>query len=263
MYDKVVPPVLMYHSIAPHKDRVAPFTVSTEMFERHMRWMRRRGIKGVSMRELLEAPQHDSRQRLIGLTFDDGFADFADFALPILKRHGFTATVFVVAGEIGGTNDWVSGPRKPLMTAAQVHEVAAHGFEIGSHSLHHVRLTSLRPSDLCEDLVTSRRILHDISEQDITGLCYPYGDHDERVVGAAEAAGFDYCCAIDYSNFLGRYALPRIYVDEADASRSLWIKAMLYRLRWEYHGPGSRLLARVSTMRAARARDGAFNGANR
>lgn len=263
MSDKEVPAVLMYHSITPRNDGAAPFTVSTEIFDRQMRWVHQRGFKGVSMRELFEASQHALEQRLIGLTFDDGFADFAEFALPILKRYGFTATVFVVAGEMGCDNDWAPEPRKPLMTAAQVHEVAAGGIEIGSHSLHHVRLTSLTATDLREQLVTSRRILQDISEQDVRGLSYPHGNHDEHVVTAAQAAGFDYCCAVGYSDFTGRYALPRIYIDDTDSSRRLWIKAMLYWLRWEYRGPGSRLLARVSAIRTARSRNRTVNAANR
>lgn len=96
------------------------------------------------------------------------------------------------------------------MTAGRLRQIAAEGIEIGSHALHHVRLTSLSDSKLREDLVMSRRILQDISGQDVGGFCYPYGDHDQRGVTAAEEAGFDYSCAVGYSEFTGRYALSAL-----------------------------------------------------
>ena len=140
--DEALPPVLMYHSISPAYCGAAPFTVTTDSFDRQMRWIHRRGYRGVSMRELFAVPRHALTQRLIGLIFDDGFADFAEFAVPILRRYGFTATVFVVAGELGRYNDWAGEPRKRLMTSAQVRQVSADGIEIGSHALH--QFVSLR-----------------------------------------------------------------------------------------------------------------------
>jgi peptidoglycan/xylan/chitin deacetylase (PgdA/CDA1 family) len=252
--DKVMPPVLMYHSVAPRDRGSAPFTVSTETFDRQMFWIHQRGYKAVALGELLQAQPGASEQRLVGLTFDDGYADFSESALPVLRNYGFTATVFAIAGQLGGDNDWAEGPRKQLMTAFQLQQIAAGGIEIGSHALHHVRLTSLAEVDLRNNLMMSREILQGISGQDVEGLCYPYGNHDGRVVRAAQHAGFEYCCAIDYSEFTGPYALPRIYIDDSDLALQLWAKAALYWLRWEYRGPGSRLLVRLSAFRASRSR---------
>jgi peptidoglycan/xylan/chitin deacetylase (PgdA/CDA1 family) len=254
MSNEVMPLVLMYHSIAPRQRGPAPFTVSTENFDRQMCWIRERGYTGVDVGRLLDAQRKGCAQRLVGLTFDDGYADFAESALPVLKHYGFNATVFAIAGQLGEDNNWAAGPGKPLMTTGQLQQAAAVGVEIGSHGLHHVRLTSLAEPDLRESLVTSRGILQDFSKQDVRGLCYPYGSHDGRVVRAAQAAGFDYCCAIGYSEFTGRYALPRIYIDDGDSPLQLRVKATLYWLRWEYRGPGSRLLVSASALRAARNR---------
>ena len=77
------------------------------------------------MGELLDAPAEGRAHRLVGLTFDDGYADFVTNAMPVPQRYGFTATAFVLAGRLGGENAWIQpGPRKPLLTAAHVHEIA-------------------------------------------------------------------------------------------------------------------------------------------
>jgi peptidoglycan/xylan/chitin deacetylase (PgdA/CDA1 family) len=250
MAGDIMPPVLMYHSVAPQRRDPAPWTVSPKRFDQQMRWLSRRGRTGVSMRELLEARRNGSRRDLVGLTFDDGYADFAEYALPVLQRYGFTATVFVIAGRLGGYNTWVEGARKPLMTAGQLRQLAAGKIEIGSHGLHHVSLLSVTDADLSGEIEMSRRVLQEVSDQDVPGFCYPYGEHDGRVISAVQAAGYDYCCAVGYSEFTGRYALPRIDIVDSDSWPFLWAKGTHYWLRWEYRGPGSRFLVSASRLRA-------------
>src|SRR5262249_20180626 len=153
-----LPMVLMYHSVAEYDDDPYAITVHPARFAQQMRWLERRGLRGVAMRDLLDRPGSGR----VGLTFDDGYADFASNVLPVLARHGFTATVFVVAGRMGGQNDWDSeGPRKPLLTAAQTATLAAAGVEIGSHGLRHVRLSNLDDAELRTEIHESRAVLRD------------------------------------------------------------------------------------------------------
>lgn len=230
----------MYHSVTPYEEDPYLVTVSPERFDQQMRWLRKRGLKGTSMRDLLHARANGGGRGLVGLTFDDGYADFAVHAVPILRRFGFTATVFPIAGLLGGDNVWdVKGPRKPLMTAAQVREVADAGMEIGSHGMHHVSLVSADDEVLTAETEQSRRILREVSGQDITGFCYPYGDIDGRAVDRVRAAGYAYGCAIWRSDFTGRHALPRTYIGDSDAGARLWAKGARHWLRWDYRGPGA------------------------
>src|ERR1700755_2744426 len=99
-----MPLVLMYHSIADYDDDPFEVTLTPQRFERHMRWLRSRGLRGVSMEELLRATAQGRASRMVGLTFDDGYQDFVANAMPILQRYGFTATMFVLAGRLGGEN---------------------------------------------------------------------------------------------------------------------------------------------------------------
>jgi len=246
MYSGAIPVVLMYHSVTPYQEDPYLVTVKPERFDQQMRWLRKRGLRGASMRELLAERRAAGGRRLVGLTFDDGYTDFVTYAVPILQRHGFTATVFPIAGMLGGENSWdQNGPRKPLMTAGQVRELAGAGMEVGSHGLRHVSLVSATDDELAAEAEESRQILREASGQDVDGFCYPYGHVDGRVVERIRAAGYAYGCAIWRSDLTGRHALPRTFIGDSDTGPRLWAKGARHWLRWEYRGPGAPPPARL------------------
>lgn len=236
-----LPAVLMYHSVAPYDQDPYLVTVRPARFEQQLRWLDRRGLRGTSMCELLAARRDGADRRLVGLTFDDGYADFAEHVLPALARFGFTATVFVIADLLGGCNSWdEAGPRKALMTAGQIRQAAASGMEIGSHGRQHV---SLAPTDngsaggdfldvLTAEVAGSRAILQEVSGQEVSGFCYPYGHLDALAVNAVRSAGYHYGCAIWRSPLTGLHALPRTYIGDRDGSLRLLAKWYRHQLRY-------------------------------
>jgi peptidoglycan/xylan/chitin deacetylase (PgdA/CDA1 family) len=226
-----MPLVLMYHSVEAYDRDPYQVTVRPRRFDRQLRWLRRRGMRGVSMTELLQARREGRGDGLVGLTFDDGYADFLTEVLPALDRYGFKATVFVIAGALGGHNSWdESGPRKALMTTAGVRRAADAGMEIGSHSLSHVQLPRLGDSDLADEVDRSRQILTEITGRAVTGFCYPYGGVGEREIRAVCAAGYDYACAVHTSALAGRHAVPRTFIGDRDTSARLFAKVARHRL---------------------------------
>ncbi len=242
-----MPAIAMFHSVSPYDDDPYLVTVTPERFDRQMRWLRRRGLRGVAVGELMAACRAGAGRGLIGLTFDDGYADFVDYALPVLARHGFGATVFPIAGRLGGLNDWDAlGPRKPLMSADQVRKAADAGIEIGSHGLRHVSLPGLAEAGLAAEAAESRAILKETIDRDVTGFCYPYGHTDASSVAAVQQAGYAYGCAIWRSASTGPHALPRVYVGDADGSLRLWAKGARHWLAWDYRGPGAGRLGRIT-----------------
>ncbi len=229
------PLVLMYHSVAPYEQDPYLVTVRPARFEQQLRWLHRRGLRGTSMRELLAARREGTDRGLVGLTFDDGYADFCEYVLPALARFGFTATVFVIADLLGGANSWdEAGPRKALMTAEEIHYAAASDMEIGSHGRRHVSLTSTesRSDVLTAEVSGSRTILQEVSGQEVAGFCYPYGQLDGLAVNAVRAAGYHYGCAIWRSQLTGLHALPRTYIGDRDGSLRLLAKWYRHHLRW-------------------------------
>jgi len=229
---RMVPFVLMYHSVACRDADPNMVTISPARFAHQMRWLQRRRLRGTSMRQLLEAADRGSTAGLVGLTFDDGYADFTTHVAPVLAEHGFTATAFVVAGKLGGHNDWDEGPRKALMTAEEIREAAGLGVEIGSHGLDHRALADAGADLVGLEVEHSRMILEALLDAPVRGFCYPYGALSDSAATAAQAAGYDYAVATWQQARRDRYAMPRTYVSERDGAPRLYAKQVRHRLRW-------------------------------
>jgi peptidoglycan/xylan/chitin deacetylase (PgdA/CDA1 family) len=219
------PLVFRYHSVEPYASDPFGITVHPRRFDRHMRWLNRSGLRGVSMHQLLRAHRDNRQHGLVGLTFDGGYTDFVTEVMPILARYGFSATVFVVARLLGGHNKWDQpGPHKSLMTASDVWRAAAAGMEIGSHSLTHQRLPDSDERVLQDEVRRSRALLSELTGQDVTGFCYPYGEVTAREVAAVRSAGYDYACALRRTPNASLYAIPRTQISDRDRAAHLFAK---------------------------------------
>jgi peptidoglycan/xylan/chitin deacetylase (PgdA/CDA1 family) len=226
-----IPLVLMYHSVSPYNEDPFQVTITPQRFEQQMRWLRSRGLRGVAIGEMLDAAREGRASRMVGLTFDDGYADFVTNAMPVLQQYGFTATAFVLAGRLGGENAWSRpGPSKPLLTAAQVREIADAGIEIASHGLVHLSLLKVSDAQLREETVRSRAILQELLGQPVRGFAYPYGHSDARITAAVQNAGYDYGCAVQPWSGIGRYAIPRTSAFEHDTSWRLDAKRIVSKV---------------------------------
>ncbi|MEU6667618.1 polysaccharide deacetylase family protein [Streptomyces sp. NPDC046727] len=227
-----LPWIAMYHSVGDCSADPYRITVTPDRLERQLRWLRRRRLRGVSVGELLAALARGDGRDLVGLTFDDGYADFLSGALPVLARWECTATLFVLPGRLGGDNAWDPlGPRKPLLTAEGIRRAAAAGMEIGSHGLTHIDLTGADDALLAAETAGSRAALEELTDAPVTGFCYPYGTVDGRAVAAVRAAGYGYACAIDPGELNGPHVLPRVHVGQNDGAVRLFLKHRLHRLR--------------------------------
>ena len=143
-------PILMFHSISvaqPHA-RTPSLYLSPRRFRSYLAHISRLGFRGVSMSEAtrhLDATGTKRPEKVVCLTFDDGFADNAEAALPILRDFGFTATCYVTSGLLGSYNAWDSDllrVRTRMMSRAQVREWHDAGMEVGAHTRTHCDLTS-------------------------------------------------------------------------------------------------------------------------
>jgi peptidoglycan/xylan/chitin deacetylase (PgdA/CDA1 family) len=225
-----VPMILMYHGVAEVAEDPNQLCVTPRRFAEQMAWLKRRGLRGVGIGTLVDAVRAGRHRGLVGITFDDGYVSVLAAALPELLRHGFTASMFIISGRLGGSNEWDEGPRWPLMSADQVAELAAAGMEIGSHGATHQRLAGLRADQLEAEIGGSRASLGELMGAPVRGFAYPYGSMDAAARQAVRAAGYDYACAVQTPvTQLGFMALPRIYVGQHDDARRMAVKRLLFR----------------------------------
>jgi peptidoglycan/xylan/chitin deacetylase (PgdA/CDA1 family) len=136
----------------------------------------------------------------LSITFDDGYADNAEIAAPVLDRLELSATFFLCTGAVGAANHfaWDAGlaPRPRLMSWDQARELHRAGFGIGSHTVSHARLSSVRGAALAEELQASRRRLEAELGEATADLAYPFGgldDCDDIARTAARVAGYRSC----------------------------------------------------------------------
>jgi len=165
-------------------------TTTPERFEHQIGQLHRWGFTAITACRWNEWVRRGSPlpNKPIILTFDDGYADLADYAFPVLRRYGFEATVFVVTRRIGWENDWDTAlniPPIPLLTAEQLLTWSRNGIEFGAHGRTHIDLTRLSPALLEEEIGGSRADLEAILQQRVTSFAYPFGYFTDAVLECA------------------------------------------------------------------------------
>ena len=203
--ERVIPwlPVLLYHRVAPELPAQDPFGnfTSCDAFAAHLRWLQAGGWRSVSLGQIAVAlaggPALPSRA--VALTFDDGYRDTFEHAWPLLRQHGFKATVFMVSGAVGGDSSFDSGAGyepSPMLSADEIRFMHSAGVEFGSHTRSHPEsLPRLGDDLLGDELAGSRRDLEAILDSPVDVFAYPHSRHDERVEKAVIAAGYRLACA--------------------------------------------------------------------
>jgi peptidoglycan/xylan/chitin deacetylase (PgdA/CDA1 family) len=211
-------PILMYHEIAQAPETDSRLAVSPAAFAAQLAYLRDAGFKTINVTELatVRADAGHLPDRVVVLTFDDGYEDFHSRAMPLLDRYGFTATVFVTTGWVRDAGPLPSG-RRPghMLSWSQIAEAADAGIEVGAHSYQHRQLDQLSEKQLREELYTSKTQLEDKLGSPVTGLAYPFGYSNARVRQVAREAGHGYACAVGnmiMSPASDLLALPRLTV---------------------------------------------------
>jgi len=196
------PVILAYHGFGSPGERPSRLVIAADRFERQMQWLAQQGRPVIGLEEIV-ACRRESRlppPDAVAITVDDGYADFATIAAPILRRHGFPAAVFVVSGRVGGENDWdrdgeLSG--RPLLSWPQLEELQRQGVAIGAHTHTHPVLTAVSAARLQEELECSRDELDTRLGRRERTFAYPHGKVDDVVARAVSDAGFAAACSIE------------------------------------------------------------------
>ena len=192
-------PILMYHEIAGRAETASRLAVSPANFAAQLDYLRRAGFTTMTAAALsarLATGIGPLPDRPIVLTFDDGYADFHSRAMPLLDRHGFTATLFVTTGWEQDAGLRPSAPGR-MLNRTQLAEAAAAGVEIAAHTRSHPQLDQLPEQLVRDELYSSKRWLEDEIGLAVPGLAYPFGYSNALVRGMARDVGYRYAHAVD------------------------------------------------------------------
>jgi len=231
------PRALLFHRIVGEEGEATWGPSCTrDVFAAFLDYLIENGFQGVTLSDLQHAVEQDEgfAERYVGLSFDDGTADFYGAAWPLLAERGLGATVFMTTSLMGGQGPpppW-RGAAPPVagMTSDQIRELDARGIEIGSHGVHHYALPHLSDDALERELADSRCALEKVLGHEVAAFSYPHGAFDERVLAAVAAAGYRCawaCTCAPIRRGADRFALPRVPVPEAATRRSDF-EALMY-----------------------------------
>ena len=220
----------MYHKV----DRIPPGArhrgnyVLPEAFDEQLAALKKWKYESITFEEWLAYREGKGvlPRRPVIITFDDGYRSLYDKALPVLRRWGFSATVFVVTGLIGKTNAWDADEiQEPLLSAGEILEMQSAGLAFGSHTETHPALTGIAPDRAESELAGSRAALESLLGRPVTTLCYPFAKQDKAVRRLAHSTG--YRAAVIGRGGTNRlwtdpYALRRIKLDTGTTTGKLW-----------------------------------------
>jgi peptidoglycan/xylan/chitin deacetylase (PgdA/CDA1 family) len=188
-------PILLYHRVDT-TPKPGPFRLPRGVFEEQLAVLRALGFRSVTLAEWHAAMDRHTPLpgRAVLFTFDDGCRDFLTVAWPLLRRYGFSATIFVTsdAAARGEFQDPLTGERSPALGWDELRALQAQGVQVGSHARRHPFLTRLSPSEVVEELAGSRAEIQEALGREVSALAYPFGDHDGRVRHLAGACGYRY-----------------------------------------------------------------------
>ncbi|MDN5294403.1 MAG: hypothetical protein PWQ31_1708 [Eubacteriales bacterium] len=189
-------PILMYHKVnSDRRSGGLGLRVPVEEFEWQMGYLKRAGYTTITLQDLYDYLTTGKKlpPRPVVITFDDGYLDNYENAYPIMKKHGFCATIFVVAERVGGINSWDvqrGYPANRLMTWEQLKELERNGFDIQAHTLTHPHLTRIPLPEAEKEIGGCKRELEKRLGKKVNFFAYPYGEYNRAIKDLVRKEGY-------------------------------------------------------------------------
>jgi peptidoglycan/xylan/chitin deacetylase (PgdA/CDA1 family) len=173
-------------------------------------------------------------KRHVAVTFDDGFQDLVENALPELKRRNIPSTLFVVVELLGQVSNWHQSSDSPgvqVMSVEQLRGLPCDLVTIGSHTMRHPRLTALDDSEAWEEIHESRVRLERVLGREVRLFSFPYGDFNAKLVDLCRRAGYERVFTGLPFLMCGSFVTGRVVVEPTDWSLEFRLK-LLGAYRW-------------------------------
>lgn len=249
------PVVLTFHHIGiPDIEMTSlnsRYYCSRERFEQILKDSEQEGRVLISLSEaikrLKENPNSLYFEKLLVVSFDDGYLSTFGPLTELLDRGHYPFTIFVCTGFVGKTNQWDESKgyiQEAIMNWPQIKELSTKGVEIGFHTRNHIDLrkntTTTRRREIIDSLEDLENNLSDYVSEDII-FSYPYGAYDVDVIQIVKEAGYIGAVANYEGNVRPKtdpWQIPRfsVYSDSdwesiSRRSRSLWDRELIKDIR--------------------------------
>jgi peptidoglycan/xylan/chitin deacetylase (PgdA/CDA1 family) len=170
-----------------------------------MRSLKKRKFTALTFKDYLsfrneERPLQEFPKKPVIITFDDGYQNNIDLALPILQEYQFKAVIFALGNMQIRNNAWDIEKGEPadlLMNAEQLKSLSDAGIEIGAHSLSHRDLTQLSCDEAYHEILQSKLNLEQLLQTKVVSFAYPYGYYSDSVKSLTKKAGFQIAVVTD------------------------------------------------------------------
>jgi peptidoglycan/xylan/chitin deacetylase (PgdA/CDA1 family) len=204
--------ILMYHSISDHPEYFSAVTPAS--FEAQMEHLARSGRSVIPLAELVR--RLESGEPLggsVAITFDDGYRDNYLAAFPVLKSHGFPATVFVTTDAIGT----VDKRGLEMLSESEIREMHASGLiAIEPHTKTHPIVPALAAREARAEIEESKAAIESLVRAPATIFAYPYGAYDDAIADVVRDCGYGAAVTVTegtVSHDADPFRLPRNSVD--------------------------------------------------
>jgi peptidoglycan/xylan/chitin deacetylase (PgdA/CDA1 family) len=215
-------PILCYHRFAASCD--SPLCMPADVFEAQLRYLKDNGYRVIgpeALEAFLEYRQPLPRKAVM-ISVDDGYRSVYNVAYPILKKYGFTATLFIYIDYVGVSSK--------AITWDQLRELKREGFYIGSHSVAHSDLSKQKKNEgneaylarLKREIFESKRIIDQKLDQDTIIFSYPFGRRNQAAISLARQAGYKIAVTVDRGSnpfFADPFLLKRDQILKRDMDR--------------------------------------------
>jgi peptidoglycan/xylan/chitin deacetylase (PgdA/CDA1 family) len=233
-------PILMYHAVEAGVPSGYGYAVPARQFEQQLDAIGRAGFESISLAQLFDVLDGEASlpRKPIVLTFDDAYRNIHEVAWPLMRERAMTGTLFVAADHVGGSNEWdqiKGGPRLELMGAAELKEMAASGWEIGSHGCRHLELAKVDEGQQRDEIFRSKSQLVSLLGMMPEFYAYPFGSYTEPVKGMLRHAGYRGAVSMfskAASVTADRFCLRRIMPHRGDSVLSFRMKLSPLYLRY-------------------------------
>jgi peptidoglycan/xylan/chitin deacetylase (PgdA/CDA1 family) len=220
----------MYHALVEKRtSQLHTVHIPVELFTKQIEWLAVNGYQTITIDEMIEGFAAKTKHgKYCVITFDDGYHSLYKYALPVLKKYEFKATLYLTTGAVG-EKDFSSLPSltsttlpahdKPL-TWKEIKEMTIDGWSVEAHSISHADNSQLNEKQLKHEIAESKKIIEQHLQKPVLHYAFPFGKYNAQSLAMVKKSGYKTATTVHAGLCTTRndlYRLPRLEMNSEDS----------------------------------------------